>query len=60
MNQKASVQDRITRHLKGMVTLCDEARGFTIEGTILDALLRDLALKSGSVLLELRKEPLKS
>ena len=60
MNQKANVQDRITRHLKGMVTLCDEARGFTGQGTTLDDLLRDLALKSGSALLELRKEPLKS
>ncbi len=60
MSQKPNVQDRITRHLKGMVTLCDEARGFTIQDSTLDGLLRDLALKSGSALLELRKEPLKA
>jgi hypothetical protein len=60
MNHKANVQDRITRHLKGMVTLCDEARGFTQGDSALDAILRELALKSGMALLELRDKPIKA
>lgn len=60
MSQKVSVLDRVTRHLKGMVTLCDEARGFTSQESTLDGLLRDLALKSSEALLELRKEPIKA
>lgn len=60
MSPKPTVQDRIVRHLKGMVTLCDEARGVTLQGTTVDDLLRDLALKAGTTLLELKKEPLKA
>jgi hypothetical protein len=60
MSQKPPVEDRIVRHLKGMVTLCDEARGFTSQESTLDGLLRDLALKAGEALLVIRKEPLKA
>lgn len=60
MMPRPHVEEILTRHLKGMIALCDEARGFTKQGSTVDDLLRDLATKSGSILLELRKEPLKA
>lgn len=60
MKSKAPVHERIVRHLKGMVTLCDEAAPVAPTGSAISDLLRDLAVKSESALLELRKEPLKA
>lgn len=52
---RTPVKERITRHVKGMISLCDESADEPMTPT-LAALLRDLAVKSHAVLIELKKE----
>lgn len=57
---ESDLKDRVVRHLKGVVTLCDEAILEVSEGSVLSSLLRDLAVKSQSALIEMKKEPVKA
>lgn len=60
MGHRPNIADIVTRHASGMMALCDEARSVTKSGSKVDEALRDLAIKCGEVILELRKEPLKA
>jgi hypothetical protein len=56
----ASTIAALMRHLKGTVSLCNEALIESDGMNTLSSLLRDLAVKSQAALIELKKEPVKA
>jgi len=54
------LSEKLTRQLKGVSSVCGEAILEIPEGSVLSSLLRDLAVKSQSALIEIKKEPVKA
>lgn len=54
-----ALKENLVRQLKGVNTLCNAALELSC-GEVLLSLLRDLAVKSQSALIELKKEPVKA
>ena len=56
----SDLKDKLVRQLKGVSAICGDAILETPDGSVLSSLLRDLAVKSQSALIEIKKEPVKA